>query len=149
MNRQNKKIMKSPGVLMTSTVIYVVMCIVFAGGVSIGYRFVENYKKDLLIHQCDVIDRSLAMYSKMHKAVRTDSGQIDDEKGITYSHTHIFPESLEQLGIIQDEQGYFSKEIDFSQFTYSVKKNPNGSMTYKLGVTLPVGNFYTSPQSDK
>lgn len=150
MNRQNKKIMKAPGVLMTSTVIYVVMCIVlFAGGVSIGYQFVENYKKDLLIHQCDVIDRSLAMYSKMYKAVRTDSVQIDDEKGITYSHTYIFPESLEQLGIIQDEQGYFSKEIDFSQFTYSVKKNPNGSMTYKLGVTLPDGKFYTSPQSDK
>lgn len=151
MNRQNKKIMKAPGVLMTSTVIYVVMCIVLfaGGGVSIGYQFVENYKKDLLIHQCDVIDRSLAMYSKMHKAVRTDSVQIDDEKGITYSHTHIFPESLEQLGIIQDEQGYFSKEIDFSQFTYSVKKNPNGSMTYKLGVTLPNGKFYTSPQSDK
>ena len=60
MNRQNKKIMKAPGVLMTSTVIYVVMCIVlFAGGVSIGYQFVENYKKDLLIHQCDVIDLSL------------------------------------------------------------------------------------------
>ena len=134
---------------MTSTVIYVVMCIVFAGGVSIGYRFVENYKKDLLIHQCDVIDRSLAMYSKMHKAVRTDSVQIDDEKGITYSHTHIFPESLEQLGIIQDEQGYFSKEIDFSQFTYSVKKNPNGSMTYKLGGKLPDGKFYKSLQSDK
>ena len=149
-NRQGKEQKKVHGFFMSSTVVYIVVCIVlFSSGISIGYQFVENYKKDLLIHQCDVLDRSLAMYSKMHKAVLTDSVQIDDEKGITYSHTRIFPESLEQLGIIQDEQGYFSREIDFSQFTYSVKKNPNGSMTYKLGVTLPDGKFYTSPQSDK
>lgn len=150
MNRQGKEQNKVHGFFLSSTVVYIVVCIVlFSSGISIGYQFVENYKKDLLIHQCDVLDRSLAMYSKMHKAVLTDSVQIDDEKGITYSHTRIFPESLEQLGIIQDEQGYFSREIDFSKFTYSVKKNPNGSMTYKLGVTLPDGKFYTSPQSDK
>lgn len=147
---KRKTSVKVHGYTLLTVCIYVLMCIIlFASSVCIGHQFVENYKKDLLIHQCDVLDRTLAIYAKMHQAVRTDSVRFDEKKNLTYTHTRIFPESLEDLGTIQDEQGYFSKEIDFSQFTYTVKKNANGSMTYKLGVTLPDGKFYTSPQSDK
>jgi len=147
---KRKTSVKVRGYTLLTVCIYVLMCItLFASSVYIGHQFMENYKKDLLIHQCDVLDRTLAIYAKMQQAVRTDSVRFDEEKNLTYTHTRIFPESLKDLGTIQDEQGYFSKEIDFSQFTYTVKKNVNGSMTYKLGVTLPDGKFYTSPQSDK
>lgn len=141
---------KVHGYTLLTVCIYVLMCIaLFASSLYMGHQFVENYKKDVLIHQCDVLDRTLAIYAKMHQAVHTDSIKLDVKSNLTYTHTRIFPETLDELGTIQDEQGYFSKEIDFSQFTYTVKKNANGSMTYKLGVTLPDGKFYTSPQSDK
>lgn len=147
---EEKTWVKVHGYTLLTVCIYVLMCItLFASSLYMGHQFVENYKKDVLIHQCDVLDRTLAIYAKMHQAVRTDSIKLDVKSNLTYTHTRIFPETLDELGTIQDEQGYFSKEIDFSQFTYSVKKNANGSMTYKLGVTLPDGKFYTSPQSDK
>lgn len=147
---KEKTWVKVHGYTLLTVCIYVLMCItLFASSLYMGHQFVENYKKDVLIHQCDVLDRTLAIYAKMHQAVRTDSIKLDVKSNLTYTHTRIFPETLDELGTIQDEQGYFSKEIDFSQFTYSVKKNANGSMTYKLGVTLPDGKFYTSPQSDK
>ncbi len=141
---------KLPGYIMVNMVIYISLCIVlFAGGISAGYKFVENYRSDCLMRQCEAIDRSLLMYSKWHKAVLLDSVSMTEEENLRYSHTRIFPDSLNELGVIQDEQGYFSKEIDFSQFSYSVTKKNNGSMTYRLGVTLPNGKFYTSPQSDQ
>lgn len=147
---EEKTWVKVHGYTLLTVCIYVLMCItLFASSLYMGHQFVENYKKDVLIHQCGVLDRTLAIYAKMHQAVRTDSIKLDVKSNLTYTHTRIFPETLDELGTIQDEQGYFSKEIDFSQFTYTVKKNANGSMTYKLGVTLPDGKFYTSPQSDK
>ena len=145
-----KTIYKIHGYTLLSTIIYVAMMIMmFSGGIAAGYQVVNNYRADTLMRQCEILDRSLQLYSKMHKAVLVNSVTIDEENRLRYYHTRIYPHSLEELGVIQDEQGYFSQDIDLSKFTYTVTTNEDGSMRYRLGVTLPNGKFYTSPQSDK
>lgn len=147
---ETKVISKTYGYTLFSAVIYVAMMIImFSGGIAAGYQVVSNYRADSLMRQCEILDRSLQIYSKMHKAVLMNSVTLDENNKLQYSHTRIYPDSLEELGIVQDEQGYFSRDIDLSKFTYTVTKNASGSMTYKLGVTLPNGKFYTSPQSDR
>lgn len=146
-----KKFYKTQAYTLRSSIIYVAMLLMmFSGGMTAGYHIINNYKSDSLQRQCEAIDRSLQMYSKMHKAVLLNSISFDDEKNrLKYYHIRIYPDTLEELGTIQDEQGYFSQDIDLTQFTYTVSKNSDGSMTYRLGVTLPNGKFYISPQSDK
>ena len=146
-----KRRYKAQGYSLLSSIVYVaVLIMMFSGGITAGYHIINNYKVDSLQRQCEAIDRSLQMYSKMHKAVLLNSVSLDDETNkLKYYHTRIYPDTLEELGTIQDEQGYFSQDIDLTQFTYTVTKKSNGSMTYRLGVTLPNGKFYTSPQSDK
>lgn len=147
---ETKVISKTYGYTLFSAVIYVAMMIImFSGGIAADYQVVNNYRADSLMRQCEILDRSLQIYSKMHKAVLMNSVTLDENNKLQYSHTRIYPDSLEELGIVQDEQGYFSRDIDLSKFTHTVTKNANGSMTYKLGVTLPNGKFYTSPQSDR
>lgn len=143
--------LKTHGVLLYYPLTYIIMAMVMlSGGIVSGYYVVESYKCDALRHQCDLIDRSLNIYAKMHKAVLLNSINLNQEKNtIDYMSTKVYPNSLDELEIIQDEQGYFSREIDFSQFTYSVSKKNDGSMTYKLGVRLPNGKMYISPQSNQ
>lgn len=144
------KICKIKGSTLYSSIIYVaIMIALFSGGIATGYHVMNNYKADALVRQCEVLDRSLQIYSKMHKAVLLNSVDIDENGKLKYYNTKIYPKNLEELGIIQDEQGYFSKDIDLSKFTYTVTRDANGSMTYKLGVVLPNGKFYTSSHSDK
>lgn len=150
MKINKSKICKSKGYTVYSSIMYVALIIImFAGGIIAGYQVIDNYKSDSLIRQCDILDRSLQIYSKMHKAVLLNSVNLDEDGKLNYYNTRIYPNTLDELGIIQDEQGYFAQEIDISKFTYSVTKDENGSMKYRLGVILPNGTFYTSPQSDK
>lgn len=139
---------KRNGYTLLSTTIAIIFMITFlTGGIFLGNYMVDSFKTDNLILQCDAIDRALVLYSDAHNAVLKTSVVLDEENRILYKHTRVYPNSLEELGIIQYEQGYFSREIDFSQFHYTVTKKDDGSMNYKLSVVMPNGAVYVSPCS--
>ena len=139
---------KRNGYTLFSTIIAIVFLVTFcASGIFLGNYMVNSFKTDNLVLQCDAIDRALVLYSDAHNAVLTTSVTLDEENRILYKHTRVYPDSLEELGIIRYEQGYFSAEIDFNQFHYTVNKKDDGSMTYKLSVIMPNGMVYVSPCS--
>lgn len=139
---------KRNGYTLFSTIIAIIFLITFcASGIFLGNYMVNSFKTDNLVLQCDAIDRALVLYSDAHNAVLTTSVALDEENRIVYKHTRVYPDSLEELGIIRYEQGYFSAEIDFNQFHYTVNKKDDGSMTYKLSVIMPNGMVYVSPCS--
>lgn len=133
--------------LFSTTIAIIVMVIFFSGGIFLGNYMVDSFKTDNIILQCNAIDRALVLYSDAHNAVLKTSVILDDENRILYKHTRIYPNTLEELGVIRYEQGYFSREIDFDQFHYSVNKKEDGSMTYTLSVVMPNGAVYVSPCS--
>lgn len=139
---------KRNGYTLFSTIIAIIFLVTFcASGIFLGNYMVNSFKTDNLALQCDAIDRALVLYSDAHNAVLTTSVTLDEENRILYKHTRVYPDSLEELGIIRYEQGYFSAEIDFNQFHYTVNKKDDGSMTYKLSVIMPNGMVYVSPCS--
>lgn len=139
---------KRNGYTLFSTIIAIIFLVTFcASGIFLGNYMVNSFKTDNLVLQCDAIDRALVLYSDAHNAVLTTSVTLDEENRILYKHTRVYPDSLEELGIIRYEQGYFSAEIDFNQFHYTVNKKDDGSMTYKLSVVMPNGAVYISPCS--
>lgn len=139
---------KRNGYTLFSTIIAIIFLVTFcASGIFLGNYMVNSFKTDNLVLQCDAIDRALVLYSDAHNAVLTTSVTLDEENRILYKHTRVYPDSLEELGIIRYEQGYFSAEIDFNQFHYTVNKKDDGSMTYKLSVIMPNGMVYVSPCS--
>lgn len=139
---------KRNGYTLFSTIIAIIFLVTFcASGIFLGNYMVNSFKTDNLVLQCDAIDRALVLYSDAHNAVLTTSVTLDEENRILYKHTRVYPDSLEELGIIRYEQGYFSAEIDFTQFHYTVNKKDDGSMTYKLSVVMPNGAVYISPCS--
>ena len=139
---------KRNGYTLFSTIRVIIFLVTFcASGIFLGNYMVNSFKTDNLVLQCDAIDRALVLYSDAHNAVLTTSVTLDEENRILYKHTRVYPDSLEELGIIRYEQGYFSAEIDFNQFHYTVNKKDDGSMTYKLSVIMPNGMVYVSPCS--
>ena len=139
---------KRNGYTLFSTIIAIIFLVTFcASGIFLGNYMVNSFKTDNLVLQCDAIDRALVLYSDAHNAVLKTSVTLDEENRILYKHTRVYPDSLEELGIIRYEQGYFSAEIDFNQFHYTVNKKDDGSMTYKLSVIMPNGMVYVSPCS--
>jgi predicted secreted protein len=73
---------------------------------------------------------------------------LDSEGKLVYKKTAVYPKSLSELKLVQSEFGYFSGNINLTDFTYSTS-TVSGQMTYELGVVLPNGQYYTSPFSNK
>ena len=53
------------------------------------------------------------------------------------------------INLYKNTLGYFTTNIDLSNYKYSITTNSNGVMTYQLGVTLPNGTYYKSPGSNQ
>ena len=139
------------GQLLISPVICIlIILILFAGGVYLGSNVVKDYRSDVLARECDVLDQALALYAKSHMEIQEDSISYDaDTSKLTYTKAKSYPATLKDLGVVRDEQAYFTKEIDLSKFDYTVSTDADGKTTYKLGVHMPNGYYYTSPYSGK
>ena len=138
---------KQSGFIIPSVMLAILfLVLVFAGSVYMGSKIINNYRADMLVRECDVLDSALIMYAKAHRQVAPDNVVIkmksNGELYTFYTTGAIFPNSLSDLGIIRDEQGYFSKSIDLSKFTYTTQTDVDGNMTYTLGVTMPNGEYY-------
>lgn len=124
--------------------------ILFGVGAFTGSTVINNYRTTSLINEMDIIDRALEMYSKSHVNVQKSTVKTDtNTKKTTYAKTRIYPSNLSELGKVNNEQGYFSKEINLSKFKYSTSTTSDNIMTYELGVTLPNGHYQRSRKSNK
>ena len=144
--------MKLKGMLFSLKAILVcaLAAILFGAGLFAGSTLIKNYRTTSLINEMDVIDRALEMYSKSHINVRPSTVTTNSETNITsYTRTRMYPKTPKELGVVRNEQGYFSKEIDLSKFRYSTNITSDNVMTYELGVTLPDGFYQRSRQSNK
>lgn len=128
-------------ILMTSTTLYA------------SKEFIDNYKGDELITECAAVDMALLKYSESHIEVLPNSIRIvKDKEGnefIKCTKVRVYPANLNELKNLQTEYGYIVKSIDLDKFTYTTVRDSNGQMTYNLGVTLPNGKTYTSPNSNQ
>lgn len=122
-----------------------VMLVAFAAGTFLGSNIVRDYRTDAIIRECTIIDRALTTYSATHKGIQAGTVTLT---GKHYTGDNTYPSSLAELGVIRDEAALFSKEIDLSRYTYEVVTDPETHLTtYKLGVHLPNGYYYFSPNS--
>lgn len=143
---------KKNGIVFTfeSLLMVIFILIVFAGGVTFGHNFVINYRIDKTKNDCVAIDNALEMYSLAHQSVQSNTVKVSSSTGqLSYTKSRVYPANLTELGLVQNTLGYFTTNIDLSNYKYSVTTNSNGIMTYQLGVTLPNGTYYKSPGSDQ
>lgn len=149
-----KHLVKQAGFMFPSVMLAILFFVLtFAGSIYIGTRVIDNYRADMLVRECDVLDSALLMYAKAHRHVDPENVEIrtqqDRNSYMYYTTGPIFPRNLSDLGTVRDEQGYFSEAIDLSKFTYTTQTDADGNMTYTLGVTMPNGEYYLSPLSKK
>lgn len=149
-----KHLVKQAGFLFPSVMLAILFFVLaFAGSIYIGTRVTDNYRADMLVRECDALDSALLMYAKAHRQVDSKNVEIrtqqDGNSYMYYTTGPTFPRNLSDLGIVRDEQGYFSEAIDLSKFTYTTQTDADGNMTYTLGVTMPNGEYYLSPLSKK
>ena len=141
---------KLQGVGIISTVATCLMLLIIMGsGFLLGSKLVRDYKTQVIMRECDVIDSALSRYSLSHVHIQDDTVNYSGTTTvINYTKDRSYPASLEDLGVLRDEQGYFSDIIDLSKFDYSVSVDAHTNLTtYTLGVELPNGYYYTSPLS--
>ena len=149
-----KHLVKQAGFLFPSVMLAILFFVLaFAGSMYVGIRVIDNYRADVLVRECDALDSALLMYAKAHRQVNPEDVEIRTQKDgnsyMFYTTGPVFPKNLSDLGIVRDEQGYFSEVIDLSEFTYATQTDADGNMTYTLGVTMPNGEYYLSPLSKK
>lgn len=135
--------------LLEVTIAIFLILSLFSGGIILGSHIVNNLKIDKIISESETIDRSLEMYSMAHKSIKTDAIKVSEKQGLQYGKNKVFPANLTELGVLKSKFGYISTNIDLTKYTYTVKTDSNGYMTYELGVTLPNGKYYKSPGSNK
>ena len=141
---------KLQGVGIISTVATCLMLLIIMGsGFLLGSKLVRDYKTQVIMRECDVIDSALSRYSLSHVHIQDDTVSYSGTTTvINYTKDRSYPASLADLGVLRDEQGYFSDIIDLSKFDYSVSVDAHTNLTtYTLGVELPNGYYYTSPLS--
>ena len=125
------------------------LLIIMGSGFLLGSKLVRDYKTQVIMRGCDVIDSALSRYSRSHVHIQDDTVSYSGTTTvINYTKDRSYPASLADLGVLRDEQGYFSDIIDLSKFDYSVSVDAHTNLTtYTLGVELPNGYYYTSPLS--
>jgi hypothetical protein len=104
----------------------------FAGGAYSGYHLVFNYRTERLITDCSLVDHELDMYALSHAKDIPSTGKK-------------YPQTLLEIGVVQNKDAFFAKNVNLEEFTYTIKPGKG----YELGVHLPDGTYYTSPQSYK
>jgi len=137
-------------VLLNTVLAIVTIIIVFSGGVFLGSKVVRDYKTEVVMRECNVLDDALHQYAMSHTSIQSGSVKYDSTNGVQFTPDRVYPESLTELGVVRDEQAYFAKNIDLTKFDYSVTTNPDTKLhTYTLAVHMPNGFYYTSPLSGK
>lgn len=136
--------------LISTTIAIVTVIIVFSGGVYLGSKVVRDYRTEVVMRECDVLDDALHQYAMSHTSIQSDSVKYDEKNGVQFTPDRIYPETLKELGVVRDEQAYFAKNIDLTKFDYKVTTDATTKLhTYTLAVHMPNGFYYTSPMSGK
>lgn len=143
---------KRQGLIFSFETLLVVLFIMitFCGGFYSGSRIVGNYRTEKLKNECTALDRSLEMYARAHQVVLSDTIKTNENtRRLLYDSGKAYPDDLAELGLVQSDFGYFTTKINLAKFSYQKTTAINGKMTYELGVELPNGEYYTSPQSNQ
>ncbi|MBR3622665.1 MAG: hypothetical protein IKN12_02790 [Selenomonadaceae bacterium] len=143
---------KLKGVSLISTSLTILMLVIgFGLSAYLGSKVVQDYKTEVIMRECDVLDQALEKYSILHAGVADTALRHagDSTNNVVYHMKHNYPESLAELGKIRDEHAFFSDRIDLSKFRYETHTDSEKGMTYTLGVHLPNGYYYKSPNSQK
>ena len=111
----------------------ILIFIVFISGFFLGNFCYGKYKTFLLIADCDVIDTALYNYSVLMKMNNNEN---------------FYPKTLEELGFLKNYDDFFANQIDLTKFDYTVTRKGT-EIHYILGVHLPDGNYYVSPNSHR
>lgn len=131
---------KRRGYLSIAVALVVVFIGILAGSVLFNVSIIHNVKADQLRAECSMIDRSLEMWSKSHRAIKKETIQYPADGRVSYEKKRVYPASLEEL----KELGYVWRGMDGSIFRYSTEGSDTG---YHLEVDLPMGVTYVSPGS--
>jgi len=136
--------------LLNTTIAIAVIIIVFAGGVLLGSKVVRDYRTEVVMRECNVLDDALHQYAVSHTSIQAGSVKYDSTNGVQFTPDRVYPATLKELGVVRDEQAYFAKNIDLTKFDYKVSTDPTTKLhTYTLAVHMPNGFYYTSPLSGK
>lgn len=121
----------------------------FGMSMYLGSNIVRDYKTQVIMRECDVLDQALENYSLTHTNIAdadvTHAG--DNTNNVIYHMKRHYPSNLNELGTIRDERAFFSERIDLSKFSYETHTDYEQGMTYTLSVSLPNGFYYKSPNS--
>lgn len=145
---------KFHGILLINHIITIIVFLLMTStSIYASKEFINNYKADQLVAECNAIDRALMKYSESHIQVLEDSIEfVPDAEGnkvIKYTKVRAYPETLNELKSLKTEHGGLVDPIDLDKFTYTVTRDAYGQMTYSLGVTMPNGSVYQSAFSNK
>ena len=136
--------------LINTSVTMLILVIGFGLSAYLGSSVVQDYKTEVIMRECDVIDMALEKYSVLHSNVSENLRHAgDNTNNVIFHASHNYPKTLSELGKIRNEHAFFSDNIDLSKFSYEVHTDPEQGMTYTLGVHLPNGYYYKSPNSKK
>lgn len=142
--------LKLKGLSILNTSVTMLMLVIgFGLSTYLGSSVVQEYKTEVIKRECDVLDQALEKYSISHPNITNISHAGDNTNNVAFHQKHNYPNSLTELGKIKDEQALFSDRIDLSKFDYETHTDTKKGMTYTLGVHLPNGYYYKSPNSKK
>lgn len=143
--------MRLKGMSIINTSITMLMLVIgFGMSMYLGSSVVQNYKTEVIMRECDILDQALEKYSILHSNIADSLSHAGDKTNNVIFHAeHNYPKSLNELGKIRDERAFFSDSIDLSKFSYETHRDSEKGMTYTLGVHLPNGYYYKSPNSKK
>lgn len=137
--------MKRKGSFSLSVILTMAMALILTAGLSVGgVNVVRSFKADELKTQCDILDRALETWSSSHKKIVEETIHQDEEGRTMYGMERQYPETLEQLGELQDF-GYLPRTLDKSIFRYTTRDH---ATRYRLEVKLPDGSIFVSPRSN-
>ena len=72
-----KHLVKQAGFLFPSVMLAILFFVLtFAGSIYIGTMVIDNYRADMLVRECDVLDSALLMYAKAHRHVDPENVEI-------------------------------------------------------------------------
>ena len=137
--------LKGIGSIGTTTTIFMLF-IGFCCSVYLGFTVAQNYKIKLIKKECEILDKALENYSFTQANIAKTKQNINDNKNNSIRN---YPKDLNTLGIIRYKHYFISDIIDLSKFRYETHTDSAQGMTYTLGVHLPNGYYYKSPNSQK
>lgn len=135
-----EKSMRRRGFLTLSVALAVVFITIMVGSSIWNVSIFRNAKADILRTECAMIERSLEMWSKSHRAIKEETIRYQEDGRVYYEKKRVYPTSLQELKDID----YVARGMDHSIFRYTTRDNCTG---YHLEVDLPTGEIYVSQGS--